>query len=169
MSEFDFNLITALYCDGGVIGKNPSPHGITWAFCGVDENNRRILEAGGYVVSPPGRLATNNWSEQIAIVKALEAMPAGWSGLVCSDSRIALGRVFQDWSTKNLPRNVIERSRQAVARLGCLRFLHLQGHPTKEDLARGIGAKRGLPVSIHNVWVDEECGRQKKLYFKDKK
>lgn len=151
----------ALYCDGGVVGKNPSPIGGTWAWCGVDESGARIIERGGFVPSPNGRPITNNHTEQIAIVLALEAMPEGWVGMVCSDSMVALGRVFQGWKCKNLPANIERRARAAVTRLGPIKTMLLQGHPTKADLAAGIGKKRGLPVSIHNAWCDAECNRQK--------
>lgn len=153
--------VVELYCDGGVVGRNPSPIGGTWAFCGVDANGVRILERSGFVPSPEGRPITNNHTEQIAIVKALEAMPDGWSGRVNSDSRIALGRVFHNFREKNLPPNVSERSRAAVRRLGRLTFRLVQGHPTKADLQNGIGKKRGLPVSEHNVWCDKACNDAK--------
>ncbi|HMV87215.1 MAG TPA: hypothetical protein PLD20_13070 [Blastocatellia bacterium] len=157
---------TALYCDGGVIQKNPSTIGGTWAWCGVDAEGKRIIERGGVCPAPRGIPITNNHTEQIAITLALEAMPDGWSGTVYSDSMVALGRVFQGWRTKNLPANISRRSAEAVARLGKIEFVLLQGHPTKTDLERGIGAKRELPVSIHNVWCDEECGRQAKEYLR---
>lgn len=159
-------MIVALYADGGVIKKNPSTIGGTYAWCGVDENGNRVVEGSGYVPAPEGRPVSNNHTEQIAICKALEAMPEGWSGTVCSDSQIALGRVFKGWSEKNLPRNISERSSRAVARLGRIETVLLQGHPTKADLAAGIGKKRNLPVSIHNVWCDKECTRQAEEYLK---
>lgn len=152
--------IVALYCDGGVVGKNPSEVGGTWAWCGVDASGRRVIERGGFVPARPGRPVTNNHTEQIAITLALEAMPAGWTGTVYSDSNVALGRVFKGWATNNLPRNISERSAAALRRLGKVETVLLQGHPTKADLERGVGAKRGYPVSEHNVWCDEECGRQ---------
>lgn len=156
--------IIELYADGGCVKKNPSPFAITWAWCAVDENDRRVIERGGIVLSQPGRPASNNWAEQIAIVLALEAMPDGWSGLVCSDSMIALGRVFKGWRTKNLPENIKQRAKDAVARLGKIETRLLQGHPTKKDLENGVGAKRGFPVSKHNVFCDEECNRQAKKF-----
>ena len=157
-------MIVALYCDGGVVGHNPSSIGGTWAWCAVDEEGNRVIERGGVVVAPPNRPITNNHTEQIAITLALEAMPDGWEGTVYSDSQIGLGRVFKGWRTANLPRNISERSRAAVARLGAIKTVLLQGHPTKSDLAAGIGKKRGLPVSQHNVWCDKECNRQAEIY-----
>jgi len=156
--------IVALYCDGGVIGRNPSEAGGTWAWCAVDGQGQRVIERGGFVPSPAGRAITNNHTEQIAIVLALEAMPECWTGMVCSDSQIALGRVFRGWKTKNLPANIVRRAEAAVARLGHIRPTLLQGHPTRADLKAGVGKKRGYPVSVHNVWCDAECNRQKLLF-----
>lgn len=157
--------IVAVYADGGVILKNPSVIGGTWAFCAVDVEGNRVLEQSGVVPASEARPITNNQTEQMAIVKALEAMPDGWSGTVYSDSMIALGRVFSNWSGKNLPSNVIERSKAALARMGHVKHVLLQGHPTKADLAAGIGAKQGFPVSIHNVWCDKACTQQAKDYL----
>ena len=132
--------IVALYADGGVILKNPSTIGGTWAFCAVDAEGNRVIERGGVAPATDGRLITNNHMEQIAITLALEAMPDGWEGTVYSDSMIALGRVFKGWRLKNLPSNVAKRSAAAVARLGKIETVLLQGHPTKADLKSGIGA-----------------------------
>lgn len=154
--------IVALYTDGGVVLRNPSAVGGTWAWTAVDANDERVYRAGGFVSAKPGRLITNNHMEQIALVLALEAMPQGWSGTVCSDSKIALGRVFEGWAGRNLPNNVAKRTAFAVARLGVIQTVLLQGHPTKLDLERGIGARSGRPVSKHNVWCDKECQRQAK-------
>jgi hypothetical protein len=78
---------------------------------------------------------------------------------------IALGRVFKGWRTRNLPRNIIARSITAVHRLGTIETVLLQGHPTKKDLACGFGAKRGFPVSIHNVWCDDGCHKAAKEFL----
>jgi ribonuclease HI len=158
--------IVKLYADGGVIKKNPSPIGGTWAWCGVTVGECRIIQRGGFIPAPEGRLITNNHTEFIAATLALEAMPEGWSGVLCSDSQITLGRLFERWRIANLPRNVYMRGISALKKLGDVKPLLLQGHPTKKDLERGIGAKRGYPVSIHNVWCDKECGRQAELYLR---
>lgn len=159
------NTIVAIYTDGGVILKNPSTIGGTWAWCAVDARGNRVIERGGAVPARDGQPITNNHMEQIALTLALEAMPDGWSGTVYSDSMIALGRVFKGWRLKNLPANVAKRSAAAVARLGHIETVLLQGHPTKADLACGMGKKRNLPVSIHNVWCDAECGLQAKAFL----
>lgn len=164
-AEDSKNEVVALYADGGVILKNPSTIGGTWAWCAVDAQGNRVIERGGVVPAREGQPITNNHMEQIAICLALEAMPDGWSGTVYSDSMIALGRVFKGWKQTNLPANVAKRSAAAVARLGKIETVLLQGHPTKADIARGIGAKRNLPVSVHNVYCDKRCGEEAKRYL----
>ena len=51
-----------------------------------------------------------------------------------------------------------------LARLGRLCFVLLDGHPTAEQLASGIG-KRGHPVSIHNEYCDWLCNEVKTAYW----
>lgn len=160
--------IIALYADGGLIGRNPSDIGGTWAWCAVNRNGERVIERGGAVPARDGQSITNNHMEQIAITLALEAMPDGWTGAVYSDSNVALGRVFRGWKQKNLPANVARRSAAAVARLGEIEVVLLQGHPTAKDLASGIGKKRHLPVSIHNVWADKRCREEARKYLKER-
>lgn len=160
-------LITSVYCDGGLLAMNRL--GGVWSWCGVNITGHRVYSQRGTVLQiQPHRPVTNNHTEQIAIIKALEALPKGWSGTVYSDSNVALGRIFDKFGTKNLPTNIIQRSIDAVERLGKLKGSLLQGHPTENDLIRGIGERRNLPVSIHNHFVDISCELEKKEYF-DKK
>lgn len=147
----------AIYTDGGLIGQNPSPIGGTWAWCAVNKDGVRLVERSGVVLAPEGRVITNNHTEQIAIVLALEAMPAGWCGELFSDSQVALGRVLWGWAEKNLPPNISSRSRAAVKRLGIIAGFVLKGHPTRAELSAGVSAKINLPVSEHNVWCDKAC------------
>lgn len=151
-----------LYTDGGVIGRNPSPEGGVFAWCLV-ENDFRVKEHSGLIL--PGAIGmqavSNNNTELLALLDGIEALPKDWTGRVNSDSRIALGWVFLGWSPEKIPQ--VLRTRLAAlhrsGRLAGLQWRLLQGHPTKADLARGIGEKRNLPVSIHNVWCDEACSR----------
>lgn len=164
------NEVVNLYADGGVILKNPSPHGGTWAFCGTDAAGERVVRQGGaWPTQDPQRPVTNNWMEQIAIVRALEAMPEGWSGTIYSDSLIALRRVFENGEVKNLPKSIQIRTHAARGRLGAIRWVLLKGHPNKDQLAAGeapsSSGKRMLPVSEHQVWCDEECGRQARAFL----
>jgi ribonuclease HI len=158
--------IVAVYADGGVVDANPSPFGGVWAWCAVDEHDERIVRRSGFVPNTETHQMTNNNTEIIALVKALEALPDGWSGLVCSDSKIALGTLFWGYNARKQPACIVKRGMAAVARLGTIETMLLQGHPTKEDLCNGIGKKRKLPVSKHNVWCDKQCNLEKKLWKK---
>ena len=149
--------IIAVYADGGVIGRNPSAIGGTWAFCAVDAAGLRLIERSGTLhPAECGGPVSNNQAEYYALVNALEAMPAGWSGAVCSDSMVSLGRIFKGWKTDNLPEWMVSRAQAAMARLGWTWCVLLDGHPTKAHLAADVG-KRGHPVSEHNVWCDARC------------
>lgn len=154
-------MITAVYADGGVIGVNPSPIGGTWAYVHVDENGV-VLARDSAVVTPRSSvpLITNNLTEMIALVRALAALPAGWSGHVYSDSQITLGRLFLGWKMNGIPPVLVKQGAEALERLDLpnIQWTLLDGHPTKAQLAIGRG-KRGNPVSIHNVECDKECGR----------
>jgi ribonuclease HI len=153
--------IVAVYADGGVIERNPSPLGGTWAWCHVDAVGARLAHGSG-VLAVPG--TTNNVSEFAAAVLALEALPDGWAGQLCSDSQITLGRLCWGWTLTGLPLDWVHRGSVVLARLGTLTPVLLQGHPTAADLRRGTGAKRGYPVSVHNVWCDAACQREAVAY-----
>lgn len=169
----DASRIIAVYADGGVIGANPSPIGGTWAYCWVDTEGRRLYERSGVVVPVERACAepampfpacavglpsvTNNLSEFVALARCLRSLPDGWSGDVYSDSQITLGRFFRGWRCEAIPDGWAEQIPRIIARLGSLRPHLLDGHPTKAQLASGVG-KRGNPCSEHNVWCDEECG-----------
>jgi len=166
----------AVYTDGGVLAHNPSQFGAMWCWVavptldtrplvkhliagGVNAADTAIAHDSGLVLIKPGKLITNNNAEMIAAVKALEAMPEGWCGNLYSDSEVTLGRLFKNHALNGLAPNVVERMRAALRRAGEVKGILLQGHPTQADLEVGIGAKRGLPVSKHNVFCDKECKR----------
>lgn len=158
--------IAALYVDGGVIGRNPSPQGGTWAWCHVDAAGQRIAHGGGIVLPIAWGLAaiTNNLTELLALAEGLESLPAGWRGTVYSDSMVTLGRVFLGWQMNGVPAGLIERVDAAMARIDRRsQWILLDGHPTKAQLAAGIG-KRGHRVSEHNVFCDRRCGEIGRMY-----
>lgn len=152
--------IIAVYADGGVIGRNPSEIGGTWAWCHVDADGEYIQCASGVI--RPAQIGlpavTNNVTEFAALARALRALPDGWSGEVYSDSRITLGRFFEGWKLEGIPENWHDCVQRHIRRLGELNWTLLDGHPTQAQLATGIG-KRGNPVSRHNAWCDKECNR----------
>lgn len=154
--------ITAIFADGGCISRNPSPYGATWAFVHVDDAGRKTLERSGiYSQWPDTGEYTNNFAEFLAVVEALEHLPAGWRGDVCSDSAVTLGRFFEGWKLTGIPPWLARRGINARNRLDwtACRAVLLDGHPTKAQLAAGVG-KRGNPVSAWNVRCDELCGQQ---------
>lgn len=159
--------IKAVYADGGVIQVNPSPIGGTWAWCHVDAEGTRIQIASGVVIPRTScPLITNNLTEYIAVVKALEALPEGWHGTVYSDSQVTIGRIFWGWKQSNLPPVLMRQADAAKARINfpLCRAVLLDGHPTKAQLLAGVG-KRGNLVSEHNVWCDKRCGEEAAAFW----
>jgi hypothetical protein len=128
----------------------------------VSADGTRTRHAYGYVT--PAELdapaVTNNHTELLALVLGLEALPVGWAGTVYSDSWVSLQRVFLAAKLANVPPWLVERL-QTLQKSGALKqmtYTLLDGHPTRAELAAGIG-KRGHMVSIHNVFVDDLCQR----------
>jgi ribonuclease HI len=164
--------ITTLYADGGVIGPNPSGIGVTWAWRGVDAAGQVVQQQSGlYLCSPELPTLGNNFAELLAVVEALEDVPGGWAGTVCSDSQVTLGRVFRGWRLKEgVPPWLAQRLRDAQARvnLAACRWVLLDGHPTQAQLVAGCG-KRGNPVSEHNVACDEHCSRIARAFLKGRR
>jgi ribonuclease HI len=165
--------IRAVYADGGVIRKNPSLFGGTWAWCAVATDLRVVEDATEHIVASesglllPARvgveLVSNNHAEYFALAKALRALPEGWSGTVYSDSAITLGRFFSGWRNENLPEAWVQWSARLVARLGAVEWVLLDGHPTRAQLASGLG-KRGNPCSTFNVWCDVACSLEARAF-----
>jgi len=163
-----------LFADGGVIGRNPSAQGGTWAFCLVDTDlfGMHTLERSGVITPAEAGLPeiTNNLTEMVAVVRGLQSLPDRWFGIVHSDSQITLGRLFDGWKWKGIPpwlHTEFQKERARLVHWGspvispCL----LQGHPTKAELDAGMG-KRGYPVSINNVWCDKACGAEAEKFLK---
>lgn len=157
MKIYSENTVLNVYTDGGCVGKNPSDIGITWAFCLTDENDEIVAEDFGFVRMNGG---TNNVAELYACVKALECLDAGWSGRLFSDSKITLGRLFEGWAMKGISKELADMAVTAVERLGAIVPVQVDGHPTKKQLAEGIG-KRGNSVSKWNVRCDYLCNLAK--------
>ncbi len=150
-----------LYADGGVIGRNPSPLGGTWAFRLLD--NRKVIDEQAGVITPEqAKLPsiTNNLTEMVALVRGLQALPEDWTGTIYSDSQVTLGRVFMGWKWNNIPlwlHHEYQAARKRLVHWDELQYVLLDGHPTRAQLEAGKG-KRGGPVSEHNVWCDKACG-----------
>jgi ribonuclease HI len=157
--EIRMNPPCEIFCDGGVVGRNPSIIGGTWAYCWVDKNGERVLKKSGVVTPSDIGLpaVTNNLTELLAVMKGLESVEEGWKGDVYTDSKVTLLRITTSKSFKGIPVSIINNILH-LRRTRVYEAILLSGHPTKEHLAKGIG-KRGTPVSVHNVWCDEQCQR----------
>lgn len=156
------DLPACVYTDGGVIGPNPSPQGGVWAYCWIDHQGQRSHRASG-LVRPRGiglPTVTNNVTELLAVLLALEGLPDDWSGIVHTDSFVTLSRFRRDrnsTSFKGIPESLVKRTLR-VRRKGQYGMRLVAGHPTSAELARGC--KGNTPTSPHNVWCDRECGRR---------
>ena len=150
-----------VYCDGGVIGPNPSAIGGTWAWCWVDSYGNRYRHAGGVVT--PLRLGvekvTNNVTELLAAVRLLLSLPDDWHGTLWTDSQVTLYRLTRpEAGMTGVPERLAELLRE-VLKGKSMNVVLCGGHPTKEELRGGFRKRNGLPVSRHNVFCDHLCNR----------
>ena len=158
-----------LYVDGGVILRNPSPIGGTWACCYVE--NDAIKWQGSGVILPgevDSKVVTNNQAEMIAMLNGLELLKPSYRGRVFTDSMITLGRVSLNWKWKNIPEELYWKYVELTRKFDDydkIKFIHLSGHPTDDQLQTGFG-KHGNPVSKWNVWCDERCTYEGQEYMK---
>lgn len=167
--------MNALYTDGGVIGRNPSQDGGTWAWVRTVSNSPEPEENASGVLLPDTicqSQVTNNNSELYALLRGISALPEGWEGDVCSDSQVALGWYFWKWKQEKIPdalRELIGKvQRRSQARGLCLKPVVLAGHPTPADLEAGFRQSKAphLPVSRYNVRCDDLCNEQTRIFLK---
>jgi len=164
--------IVSVYADGGVIGSNPSAIGGTYAYRLIEEDeecNHYIDGAFVLTARENGGPVTNNQTEMMAVLSALELVPDDWAGSLYSDSQVTLGRVFMGWKWANVPQFMHAKYKDLRARLTRfedIKWFLLDGHPTKAQLQAGKG-KRGGPVSEHNVWCDQACTEAGEKYLAD--
>lgn len=158
-----------LYCDGGVILKNPSPFGGTWAVRLLNDDNLLLQKSGVMEVSPGGVMITNNTAELYALVKGLTLLHERVKDVcVHSDSQVALGWAFLGYNTSGIPPwllKALEATRTRLVNWNTFEHERLDGHPTAKELSTGVG-KRGGPVSAHNLWCDNACKQEAKLWVR---
>lgn len=153
--------VAAVYADGGIVGRNPSKVGGTWAYCRCDAVGVRLdWRAGSVTPEEAGRAeVTNNFTELLAAVLALEGLPDGWAGTLYTDSQITAYRVGRERSKfAGIPEPLVARVAAVRARLGRYRVVLLGGHPSYAELAAGK-RRDGLPCSWHNVFCDKQASR----------
>lgn len=160
-------LVDSVYCDGGLLGRNPCETGGMWAWCHIS-GGKMINHASGIVEPHDIKLpnVSNNIAELLAMIYALDALPNDWCGSVYTDSFVTLTRAQKPNSAKfnAVPRAIREEMIAVRKRLGSLRFTLLAGHPSEADLKRGHKLKNQLPVSIWNKWCDETCNKERADY-----
>src|SRR6266540_3780282 len=152
-------MIKELYVDGGVIASNPSVIGGTHAIKLIHDDGYTWGSSAAVSARVMGSMVTNNQTELLALLRGLQYLPDDWCGTVYSDSQVTLGRAFMGWKWTHIPEWMHELYREQRRRLvnwDQIKYVLLDGHPTKAQLQAGIG-KRGHPVSIHNVWCDKAC------------
>ena len=156
--EFLACLTSNLFVDGGVIGKNPSKQGGTWAWCLVE--NEGIVRQGSGILVPDdfeGKPVTNNQTELYAAYRGLLGAGKGWDGTIHTDSRVTMLRLTSSTKFDGIPTwfstRILEmrRNRKWKVKL-------VKGHPSMDDLASGKD-NQGRPVSKWNQWCDKECNR----------
>lgn len=152
------------YCDGGVLGKNPSPLGGMWAWCLV--KGKKIVQQDSGFIEPHDvevETVSNNLTELLAAVRCLTSLPPDWNGTLHTDSVVTLYRLTTGRKFNGIPNWLrlkcldIRRNRKYEVRL-------VAGHPTQQELLEGLARRNGLPVSPWNVWADKRCGEIGKLF-----
>lgn len=158
--------IDELYVDGGVVSVNPSPIGGTWAVVLVESETEEYQCLSGFVdpVTIGSPFVSNNQTEMLAMLKGMNQLPSDFQGTIYSDSQVTIGRVSMGWKWKNIPQymhEIYQHHRKRLVHWDKIKFVLLDGHPTKAQLFDGIG-KRGHPVSKWNVMCDKLCNDRAK-------
>ena len=159
-----------IYCDGGVIKKNPSSIGGTWAWCLVKDEV--ILKWNAGVVTPDDigmDSVTNNFTELLAAVNSLAYILGAypdWEGKFCTDSLITLNRLTCSKSFNNVPKWLVDKTLQLRSNRKWKASL-VKGHANKKEIESGWSGRH--PTSKWNSWCDEKCSELAKLYLEGKK
>lgn len=152
-----------LFADGGLCGANGSATAGTWAYV-IVQDCQRVESGSGVLTAATIGLPTisNNVTELYALCKGMRALGEGWRGTICSDSHVTLCRRFPTAKMEGVPEPLIRFARCQFSRfVRTCNWVLLDGHPTRAQLAAGVGKRQG-PVSQWNVWCDKECTKQAK-------
>lgn len=117
----------SVFCDGGSRG---NPGHAAYGFV-VKQNGKNIKEEGGYI-----GIATNNFAEYTAIVKALTYLKGNYKGQDVScflDSQLAASQLSGLYKIKNAQiREMIVEIRQMETELGQVSYTHIPREQNKE-------------------------------------
>lgn len=147
---------TDVYADGGVIGKNPSPIGGTWCYIWTKEDKATDNHCDGSITAAEmgTPTVTNNQTELLAVVRAMENLPKNWKGTVWTDSRCTIARMRSPKSKmRGIPEWLEREVRLIQKRMPHARYEYISGHPTQNELAAGK-SHDGHPVSRWNATCD---------------
>ena len=116
-----------VYCDGGARG-NPGP--AAWGFV-IKKDGRTIKEDCGYI-----GIATNNFAEYTALVKALSYLRKNFEGesaKVYLDSKLAASQLSGEYKIKNLTiAKLVRQVRELEKGLGSIVYTHIPREQNKE-------------------------------------
>lgn len=177
-------MIVSVYTDGGVIRKNPSEVGGTWAYCLVDEYGIRQGGQSG-LVTPQDigqRFVTNNVTELAAVLAALTALPDGWDGTIYTDSKVTMSRVSLGKNGRprkpqkvggfrsTIPDHMVNQLQIQQLRMGHYQVALVKGHASMDQIAASYnGDQSGQTHSRHNSWCDKECRKEAELFLRNQK
>lgn len=154
-----------LYSDGGVFRPRRCEVG-SWAWVATDKDDREVACQYGWIAqgAEASDGITNNMTELLAACRALAEVTAvvpNWSGMLCSDSKVTLGRLSQGWRLKGIPPSWVTRMGEILRSTGAVHYVPMKGHPTRADLADRQGRSRSdgmvYAVSYHQVKCDRLC------------
>lgn len=159
-------MVQKLYADGGLIGRdNPSYYGGTWAWVLTEDDD--AIERNHGIVQPIDislDAVSNNNAELIAAIEALEAMPRGWNGFLCTDSQVTGYRLTGETKMIGVPDTLCERL-DRIKHRHRWKVIQMAGHPTRSELNQGIRKRNGLPVSLWNVACDVRCSKMAREFL----
>jgi uncharacterized protein YbdZ (MbtH family) len=159
-------IVTSIYCDAGLIDRNPSPYGGTYCWRHVGPLGTGLIYGSGYLFPADvgAEVVGNNLAEFYAVWQALRSLPDGWSGKLYTDSRVAISWVWEpEGPVERLPDGWMTGCCAELARLGAIEPVRLKGHPSRKALAFGV-ASCGTRVSSHNKFCDTTCARLAREY-----
>lgn len=151
-----------LYCDGGIIGPNPSKIGGTWAWCLIETKTNAMISKGKGLLRPEKlglKIVSNNSSELWAAIQALSFVDKKWDGIIYTDSMVTLRRLTGSHRFEGVPEWLVHTTTE-LRKNRKWSVMLVAGHPTKAELGRGYRKNKDgstTPVSFWNKWCDKHC------------
>ena len=135
-----------VFCDGGARG-NPGP--AAWGFV-IKKDGRTIKEDCGYI-----GIATNNFAEYTALVKALSYLRKNFEGesaKVYLDSKLAASQLSGEYKIKNLTiAKLVRQVRELEKGLGSIVYTHIPREQNKEaDKLVNIALNKNFYIRSQN-------------------